>query len=177
MYPNLDIAADPDKACGDCTACCSLMAIPELDKPHFAACKHLCKQGCSIYESRPDTCRDYTCLWRADIVKGDERRRPDILGVVFHVTVIHRKPQLEIWEIKNGAAKSRQVQYLLRKLMATGKYEDYHIVPANQTPGESVQALMRFVRIQGEWRFDKLVPDPHFLGRKTAEDQMSSELA
>lgn len=55
------------RACGDCTLCCKVMAIEELDKAAGKWCRH-CKpgHGCQIYDSRPSECRDFNCLWLID---------------------------------------------------------------------------------------------------------------
>jgi hypothetical protein len=56
-----------EKQCGDCSLCCKIMAIPELDKPKDAWCDHVIKkQGCGIYETRPQSCRMFKCLWLQD---------------------------------------------------------------------------------------------------------------
>jgi hypothetical protein len=50
--------------CGSCNLCCKLPEIPELDKPQNRWCQH-CQIGsaCRIYESRPEPCRAFECLW------------------------------------------------------------------------------------------------------------------
>jgi hypothetical protein len=55
------------RACGDCTLCCKVMAIEELDKPAGKWCRH-CKPGCGcqIHDGRPGECRDFNCLWLVD---------------------------------------------------------------------------------------------------------------
>ena len=47
--------------------CCKVITIPELNKPADVWCTH-CKpgKGCTIYQSRPDVCKAYTCLWLHD---------------------------------------------------------------------------------------------------------------
>jgi hypothetical protein len=51
------------KSCGDCTLCCKVMAIEELQKPAGSWCRH-CRpgQGCVVYENRPAECRSFSCL-------------------------------------------------------------------------------------------------------------------
>lgn len=49
--------------CGDCSLCCTILAVPELDKPANVPCVHLTKRGCGIYEDRPQACRDYECIF------------------------------------------------------------------------------------------------------------------
>jgi hypothetical protein len=55
------------RACGDCTLCCKVMAIEELEKPAGAWCGH-CEPGtgCRIYAQRPAECRTFDCLWLLD---------------------------------------------------------------------------------------------------------------
>jgi hypothetical protein len=55
------------RACGDCTLCCKVMVIEELNKAAGKWCRH-CKPGrfCQIYDSRPRECRDFNCLWLID---------------------------------------------------------------------------------------------------------------
>jgi hypothetical protein len=44
--------------------CCRLFAVGELDKPVNRWCLH-CKIGdkCLVYDSRPQVCREFECLW------------------------------------------------------------------------------------------------------------------
>ncbi len=55
------------KECGDCTLCCKIMSVPELNKPKDTWCSHVVKKGgCGIYETRPHACREFRCLWLKD---------------------------------------------------------------------------------------------------------------
>ena len=68
------------RTCGDCTACCRAIAVEALGKPRLTHCKHQDK-GCAIYESRPQQCRAFACLWLMGI--GADDARPDKTGVVL----------------------------------------------------------------------------------------------
>lgn len=76
---NIKVSA---RSCGDCTVCCTLCYVPELDKGEGKKCKH-CDKGCVIYESRPKSCRNYKCEW----LKGElpDNMRPDKSGVMIEV--------------------------------------------------------------------------------------------
>jgi hypothetical protein len=65
-----------ERACGDCTLCCKVMAIEEFAKPVGSWCPH-CKpgRGCLIYAARPAECRTYSCLWLTD-ERLDQRWKP-----------------------------------------------------------------------------------------------------
>jgi hypothetical protein len=50
--------------CGTCTLCCKLLDIPVLKKPQGQWCVHCAiGKGCTIYETRPQPCRDFECMW------------------------------------------------------------------------------------------------------------------
>lgn len=68
-------------SCGECTACCTVLAIQELGKPPGKDCKYLATWGCGIYNSRPGTCREFRCGWLNGL--GGAGQRPDRLGVVL----------------------------------------------------------------------------------------------
>ncbi|MFO0749887.1 MAG: hypothetical protein U1F43_30080 [Myxococcota bacterium] len=76
------------RPCGACTACCTVMAVGELRKPAHVACVHLAKAsaGCSIYPTRPGSCADFLCGWKAGL--GDLADRPDQSGVILAGRVV-----------------------------------------------------------------------------------------
>lgn len=71
------------RECGACTACCTVLAVPSIGKPEHARCPNISpRQGCAVYETRPDGCRSYRCLWRAGVV-GSQLDRPDRVGFII----------------------------------------------------------------------------------------------
>ena len=42
------------RSCGDCQACCTVVGVQELSKPHWTRCRHQCGVGCAITKSAPD---------------------------------------------------------------------------------------------------------------------------
>lgn len=69
------------RGCGECTACCHIVAAQQLNKPTGVACPHVCEAGCAIYETRFEECRSFRCIWlNGHFLDSD---RPDQLGVVF----------------------------------------------------------------------------------------------
>lgn len=97
----VDVAREKaDRTCGQCTACCTVLGIRELQKPAFQCCPNLAGAGggCGIYGARPNSCRFYRCEWldadrdrtglgRKSPAKlaglGARRDRPDRLGVIL----------------------------------------------------------------------------------------------
>lgn len=72
------------RSCGECTACCTVAAVAELDKPADTACRHACGAGCAIYEVRPAACRAFHCGWRR-LAWLPTMFRPDRSGVIVMV--------------------------------------------------------------------------------------------
>lgn len=69
--------------CLGCMACCESLPINDikLTKPEGVLCVH-CDNGCSIYDDRPESCRNFDCMYNlaADM---DISLRPDKLNVIF----------------------------------------------------------------------------------------------
>lgn len=68
----------PGKSCGQCSLCCKLPYIEApLQKPMGLWCRHCRpgKGGCSIYDTRPEPCRNFLCLWLA-FDSFDDRWKP-----------------------------------------------------------------------------------------------------
>jgi hypothetical protein len=81
------------RSCGTCTACCTAKGVKELKKPDGVKCTHLVNgvKGCSIYEGRPSSCVEWSCLWRLGGFEGADR--PDRVGVVVDVTEVNH----DVW--------------------------------------------------------------------------------
>lgn len=71
-----------ERTCGECTLCCKLMGVPEIRKPPARWCAD-CERGkgCGIYETRPNSCRNFQCFWLMDDGFPDEFR-PDRIGAL-----------------------------------------------------------------------------------------------
>lgn len=77
------------RACGECSACCTVLGVRDLDtpKPDYQRC--LClrdatenlRGGCGMYADRPPSCRAYACGWLQGW--GEEGDRPDKLGLIL----------------------------------------------------------------------------------------------
>lgn len=71
------------RTCEDCTLCCKVMGIVELNKPSGEWCPN-CNigQGCAIYGSHPGSCQGFLCEWlrNPDV---PENFRPNEVHIVF----------------------------------------------------------------------------------------------
>lgn len=75
-------------SCGECSKCCRILAISELDKPANKACPHV-RAGacaCSIYKDRPESCAGYKCGWLASQSKS-EPMPPDLRPDRSHMII------------------------------------------------------------------------------------------
>jgi hypothetical protein len=65
----------PGRTCGDCSLCCKLLAIDELNKPAGSWCPHCTPgRGCTIHADRPAECRAFHCSWLTTPNLGPEWR-------------------------------------------------------------------------------------------------------
>lgn len=108
------------RTCGPCTLCCTLLAIPEIQKPAGSRCEHVCDAGCSVYADRPYSCRKFECLW----LKGEtpEWARPDNIGVVFDVMkprITGKTMPVLVIEEFSGAHKQEIVRPIIDEFDAT----------------------------------------------------------
>jgi hypothetical protein len=72
--PSDDLVAG--RSCDNCTMCCKLLAVDVIAKPRAAWCPHCDqKRGCTIYETRPDSCRGFYCGYLR-LPQLDERWKP-----------------------------------------------------------------------------------------------------
>jgi Fe-S-cluster containining protein len=72
------------RSCGGCNACCDVLVIddPQLSKPAGKLCPHWTHETkCTLYSRRPQTCRNFTCLWINGYGRPNER--PDRIGALL----------------------------------------------------------------------------------------------
>lgn len=93
--------------CGVCTACCFTHAVEEIGKPMFTRCPHLGpvealggREGCTIYDDRPQACRKFACSWLKGIFGREAKNRPNNLGIV---TSGHEDKCVHVTEVWPGA--------------------------------------------------------------------------
>lgn len=140
IQTNADLIAS-QRECGECTACCVLPRIPIGEdpdfpdgKPGYTPCQHLCSslsRGCGIYDKRPQLCKDYQCLWRAGIIQGDDRRRPDNLGLMFTLDKHEGEGVIDAWELWPGAAENTPGRWVIDSIDAHARVHiRFYGVPA-----------------------------------------------
>ena len=107
-----------NRVCGDCKLCCKVFSIQELDKPAGKWCPHCPGKGCKIYDTRPEECRGYKCMWLAGAFP--EECRPDKVYVVFGFKRLDDLIVATVGESHYGAALSTEVQSIIASFRALG---------------------------------------------------------
>lgn len=116
------------RRCGDCTACCTVMGVKSIEKSEHTPCVKLTvvngspgdtRKCCSIYSTRPDDCRDFSCLWLQDdgrVLRNMER--PDQVGLMFDVTQEDAKigKALVARAVRKGAFQEPAAKKLIDRL-------------------------------------------------------------
>ena len=126
--------------CGDCKACCESLGFThkeyeliyppireqraEIDAagivfPFGSVCNKTCETGCSIYESRPQICREFECSFHK-YENMDEKYRPSNCGflteevddTILFTPVDHTRTNLTVREYMSAYSG------LLQELMA-----------------------------------------------------------
>jgi len=135
------------RECGTCTVCCTLPRVVDAEtaersggnllsplpllpegKAGYTPCRHLYGQsgdksgcagysGCSRYSERPRVCDEFMCLWKFGLLLGDERRRPDHLGLMLTLDELPTMESeereedrvsslvIDVWEVWEGACR------------------------------------------------------------------------
>lgn len=110
------------RACGECTVCCTVMPVVELRKPGRRACESVTPEGCAIHPDRPASCREFHCLWLRGAINGDgdqhTETRPDVLGVMFDAYALRGETDrhivaIELWA---GAIESQRARAIVTEL-------------------------------------------------------------
>ena len=110
------------RTCGDCTACCTLLPIPEgivgnAAKPAGAACPHLRNEGCGIYNDRPTACSRFRCAWLAD-QDWPDAWRPKQSGLLCLREILpDGRPGSLVQEVRSGALLEPKAKDILLALM------------------------------------------------------------
>ncbi len=101
------------RTCGDCKECCTVLNVLEINKPINTPCPHCTAKGCGVYETRPLTCRGWSCEWWLGRLGLTDAQRPDKLGLMF--TFEPGTPVI-VYELVPGAATSKKGAKVLNRM-------------------------------------------------------------
>lgn len=110
------------RRCGPCTACCTALAVDAIGKDEFRPCAMLRpgRGGCKVYETRPESCREWKCMWL--LGTGEASHRPDKLGIVLDVQWSEpiQAYFLKVFEVRPGAHKTPAAEALIKSIASAG---------------------------------------------------------
>ena len=168
----------PGRSCGSCSLCCKLVGITALNKPMNQWCPNCLKGGgCSIYESRPDECRTFSCEWLTKAEIGDEWQ-PLRSRMVLHLVrdgdvlklIVHVDSGANAWW-RNEPYNSQLKRWAQRFLEQDGMINVYFgkkvivILPDKEIDlgtfklGDRIAFRRRRAGSGWEYEFDKIVAD------------------
>ena len=106
------------KECGDCSLCCKVLGIPELEKPKDRWCSNFkAGTGCGIYKDRPPSCRNFICRWLSDPTMGPEWK-PSVCKMV-----VDSRPSLFVVHVDPAVTRpwsAEPYMSVLKRLSAQG---------------------------------------------------------
>lgn len=117
----IESSAQIVRECGSCSACCTAIAVHELEKGAYETCAHLCDAGCGIYAERPRSCQAFKCQWLRGVLEVDGavdlELRPDACGVIFDYQPETAFGELfTAWEVERGASLSGPAKSIIEGL-------------------------------------------------------------
>lgn len=129
--------SDLPRRCGPCSACCTVIAVPELQKPADEPCRHLCASGCGIHPDRPESCQRFECQWLRGVLEVDGTTdpglRPDVCGVILDYRPDSVFGEAYVaWEVEAGASTAGAAKAVL-----DGLSERFLVVLSARGPGDT----------------------------------------
>jgi hypothetical protein len=136
---------DVSRQCGDCSLCCKVMAVPELNKPKDTWCEKCTKtKGCSTYETRPQICRDFACMWLQE-EWIPEALKPNRCHVVFSGARDGKGIVAHVDKLYPDAYKSPAVSMFIKQLAKqTAVYvaHGYKLIPEGALARKSLKEFI-----------------------------------
>jgi len=115
------------KSCGDCSLCCKLLGIAEIDKPAGKWCPNFKRgSGCGVYHQRPAACASFECLW-LDSEKLDDRWRPDRAHFVMYTEQDGRRLNVVV-DAATPDAWRREPYYSRLKAMSARAHDGHELL-------------------------------------------------
>lgn len=106
-----------NRKCGPCSACCVILGVPEIDKSSHCECPNRQRgwKACAIYDDRPQSCRDFACMW----LEGHfaNRDRPDEIGCIFQASNLPGVgPALVSHEVHENASRRGRAKAIIERV-------------------------------------------------------------
>jgi len=130
---------DYKRDCGSCSMCCQGWLSGDIFEYKMEANNpcHFVNEGCSggcctIYEHRPDMCKDYKCLWLQQPIALPLWMRPDKSKVIITERVVEdavASEQFTYWQVRECGEKIDSVvlNWIIRNSMHFNMNLQYEI--------------------------------------------------
>jgi hypothetical protein len=83
-----------NRQCGQCTLCCKLIPVEEINKPKGTWCRFSrSHKGCTLYPKHPLSCKTWSCEWLKGVL------HEDMYPYTTHCVV---DPQMEVLTMQNN---------------------------------------------------------------------------
>ena len=134
--------ADSKGVCGECTACCDVFPVPDLNKAANEKCIH-CDAGCTIYGDRPSVCSVFECAYLQSTAPTTVR--PDNCGVIFE-KVSDRIFFGTVFKTPTRAAIDQTHSFINQGFTVvlasnTGRFQKTHLAPGHDADEIRVEFL------------------------------------
>jgi len=88
---------DQGRACDGCTQCCTWLSgqAHGVEFGNGVSCSFLKGNGCGIYDTRPNVCRSFQCLWKTDL-NLPEWLKPSLVNVILSTKVLGNFKYIEV---------------------------------------------------------------------------------
>ena len=110
--------------CGGCRLCCTIQEVSEIKKPEGITCSHCSiEDGCTIYETRPESCKEFHCLWQLGLIQDKRNElRPDKLGIICLAKeeIEGYSPIIQLNSLKQENFKKKIVKRLIENWLNAG---------------------------------------------------------
>jgi len=114
------------RECGSCSACCQVLEVRATGSAAWSRCaSQRDGGGCASYETRPECCARYRCLWLDG--EGEEEDRPDRAGVILDagLTSIFQPTwgpgAVCVREVSAGSSRGTRARRLISNLVGEGR--------------------------------------------------------
>lgn len=94
------------RQCGECSVCCVIGGVPEIEKPAHTPCPFIKTDvcgSCSIFDKPelPLVCKTYRCSWLKGY--GAEEDKPDKSGLLVTENILENQRYFTVIETKHKA--------------------------------------------------------------------------
>lgn len=142
------------RQCGDCSLCCTVMAVGEINKPENVKCSKLTTMGrCSIYSTKPASCTSYQCLWLAgampEELKPSRSRIVADTGSSGNIVVMHVSPyDRGAW---NKPAVKRWIESIADRIMVIVLCGEERIILGHNADRNPRLVEVESIGIERQW--------------------------